>query len=51
MREAINVIKQEIKWHKEHRGKATPEYEEGFLAGLKQLLDLLLQLKELQKEE
>lgn len=41
MKTAINITKQEIKWHEENRGNGPSAiWEEGFIGGLKQLLDL-----------
>ena len=50
MKNAIDITRQEIKWHEENRGKgpSTPLsesflrscWEEGFIRGLKHLLDL-----------
>jgi len=35
------LIEQEIKWCEEHRGMASKEFGDGFIAGLKQALFLI----------
>lgn len=41
MKTAISITKQEIQWHEENRGEGPSRaYEEGFIKGLKHLLDL-----------
>lgn len=35
------IIEQEIKWCEEHRGMNSEEFENGFIAGLKQALFLI----------
>ncbi len=40
MKSAIDITKQEIKWHEENRGEGpSPQWEEGFIKGLEYLLD------------
>lgn len=40
-----NVIKQEIKWCKSHRGNMPEDWEDGFINGLKQCIKLIDKLR------
>jgi len=46
MKRAIEITKQEIKWHEENRGEGpSTTWEEAFIKGLKHLLDLFQQVE------
>jgi hypothetical protein len=44
-KQIYDVIKQELDWHEQHRGMMPEDYERGFLAGLKQVMILVKEMR------